>query len=342
MNDACPSCLNPTTVTHGAPRTHHSCPLCGHRWATPAQIEEKRRDYYAQLRERNRVAAPEHDRKMAGRLHDLRPLLRDGLRILEVGCAEGEFGRLIKAIANVEYVGIELSADADTAAQVLDRVSRKVSAELVEAPFDLILSFHVLEHIPEIGAEIKQWYRLLKPSGLLMLEVPNETGHPLLSWDANPEHLHHFTATSLASLLAHAGFACRQISTAHFESIVYPDSLRVLASPRQTEQERHAALLARFRSILPGPSVVYGIGGDFNNYVAPVLAELTVVALVDSNSERVGRTVAGHTIEHYDAAKYAGLPVLIASLRFQHEITSKLRLQGVSAQAIFGLDAIYG
>lgn len=342
MNNTCPSCLNPGTVTHGSPLAHQACPVCGHRWATPVQMQRQHGDYYAQLRERNRVVAPEHEQKVAERLHDLASLLRDGLRVLEVGCAEGELGRRIKAMANVEYVGIELSADANTAAQFLDHVSRKVAAELDAAPFDLILSFHVLEHIPDIGAEVKQWHRLLKPSGTLMVEVPNEAGHPLLSWDANPEHLHHFTATSLSALLDHAGFASRRLSAGHFESVVYPDSLRVLAAPRQTGQEQSAALLARFRSVLPGPVVVYGIGGDFNNYVAPVLAQLTVAALVDSNPERIGQTVAGRAIEPYDAAKFAGLPVLVASLRFQHEVTAMLLQQGVPAQEIFGLDAIYG
>lgn len=342
MSNHCPSCLNPETVSHGTPSEHLVCPLCGHLWATPAQMEPLHPDYYAQLRERNKVAAPEYERKMADRLRDLAPLLRDGLRVLEVGCAEGELGRRIKAMANVEYVGIELSADADAAAQVLDRVSRKVAAELDAAPFDLILSFHVLEHIPDIGAETRQWYRLLKPSGLLLVEVPNEAGHPLLSWDANPEHLHHFSSASLSALLDHVGFAIRQISTGHFESVVYADSLRVLATPHQPAQDRRAALVARFRSVFHGPFVIYGIGGDFKNYVAPVLADLNVVALVDSNSARIGQTVAGRTIEPYDAAKFAGLPVLVASLRFQQEVTAMLQQQGVPAQAICGLDAIYG
>ncbi len=279
---------------------------------------------------------------MADRLRDLVPLLRDGLRVLEVGCAEGELGRRIKTIANIEYVGIELSADADAAAQVLDRVSRKVAADLDDAPFDLVLSFHVLEHIPDIGAETKQWYRLLKPSGSLMVEVPNEAGHQLLSWDANPEHLHHFSSASMSALLGHAGFFIRQLSTAHFESVVYPDSLRILATPRQPAQAQHAALLARFHSVLDQPFVIYGIGGDFNNYVAPVLADLNVVALVDSNPQRIGQTVAGRIIELYDAAKFAGMPVLVSSLSYQCELTALLRQRGVPAQAIFGLDAIYG
>ncbi len=342
MTNACPCCLNAGTVTIDFPAAHLACPQCGHRWATHAQMQQQHGDYYAQLHERNLVGAPEYERKMVDRLSDIAPLLRNGMRILEIGCAEGELGRCIKAMVNVEYVGIELSADAYAAAQHLDRVSRQVAAELDESHFDLILSFHVLEHIPSIAAEMKQWHRLLQPSGMLMLEVPNEAGHPLLVWDANPEHLHQFTPASLAALLSNACFASRRISTAHFESVVYPDSLRVMASLRPAETERYAALLSRFRTILPGPFVIYGIGGDFNNYVAPVLAELPATALVDTNPARIGQNVTGHTIERYDADRFAGIPVLIASLRFRHEIASTLQQLGVSSQLIFGLNDIYG
>ena len=145
---------------------------------------------------------------------------------------------------------------------------------------------------------------------------------------------------SMSALLGHAGFFIRQLSTAHFESVVYPDSLRILATPRQPAQAQHAALLARFHSVLDQPFVVYGIGGDFNNYVAPVLADLNVVALVDSNPQRIGQTVAGRIIELYDAAKFAGMPVLVSSLSYQCELTALLRQRGVPAQAIFPLDAI--
>lgn len=342
MEPVCPTCLGSAVSCPGSPITHHLCSLCGHRWTISTNTEPQQQQYYSQLVGRNSIAALDYERKMVGRLNDLAPLLHNGMRILEIGCAEGDLGRRIKEIANLEYVGIELSEDAASAMKFLDRVSRNPAKELRDAPYDLILSFHVLEHIPDIRAEVGYWRRLLKSSGSLVVEVPNEAGHPLLSWDANAEHLHQFTATSLLALLGHAGFAIRRLSAGHFESTVYPDSLRVQACSRMNTQERHDQLIARFRSILPGPFIVYGIGGDFKNFIAPLLSELLVAALVDSNTSRHGEIIAGHQIAGFDMAKYSGLPILVTSLRYKNDITAVLLKQGVPLQAIHGLDSIFG
>lgn len=279
---------------------------------------------------------------MADRLNDLTPLLHDGMRVLEIGCAEGDLGRRIKEIANVEYVGIELSEDAVNATRFLDCVSRDPASVFRDAPYDLILSFHVLEHIPDIRAEVGHWRRLLKPLGLLVVEVPNEAGHRLLSWDANAEHLHQFTTTSLSALLDHAGLAVEKLSSGHFESVVYSDSLRVQAHPRTGLEEQRAHLIARFHSVFPKQFIVYGIGGDFRNYVLPVLPELQIAALVDSNASRHGESIAARKIECFNLAKHSGLPILVTSLRYRADITAMLQKYGVPAHAIHGLDSIFG
>lgn len=340
MREACPTCLGKEISSHDSSIAHYICLSCGHIWSRSISAGLKQLQYYSQLSGRNFIADSACSRKMVDRLNDLSPLLFDGMRVLEIGCAEGELGRRIKEIANVEYVGIELSEDSVAAMKFLDRVSRSPATELRDEPFDLILSFHVLEHIPDIRAEVRHWRRLLKLSGSLVMEVPNEAGHPLLSWDANVEHLHQFTTTSLSSLLDHAGFSIRKLSASHFESTSYPDSLRVQACLRLDVQERRDRLIARFRSVLPGPFIVYGIGGDFRNYVAPLLPELQIVALVDSDTSRYGENIAIFQIEEFNMEKFSGMPILVTSLRHKADITALLQKQGVSSQAIYGLDSI--
>ena len=340
MKPVCPACLGREVEHSDSPVEHHLCRSCRHRWPGASGIDP--RQYYSRQTGRNILIEPDHERKMADRLGELAPLLRDSMRVLEIGCAEGDLGRRIKEIADIEYVGIELSADAEKAVKFLDRVSRHPAAELRDAPYDLILSFHVLEHIPDIHAEVAHWHRLLKPSGSLVVEVPNEAGHPLLSWDANAEHLHQFTSTSLAALLGHTGFAVEKLSSGHFESVVYPDSLRAQACHHPGAEERRASLLARFRSVLPGRFIVCGIGGDFRNYVLPLLSDLQVAALVDSDASRHGESIAGRKIECFDLAKHSGLPILVSSLRYRADITVMLQKQGVPAHAIHGLDSIFG
>jgi SAM-dependent methyltransferase len=297
---------------------------------------------YTLLRNRNLVDDPDHHKKMERRLKDIAPLLRSGMRILEVGCAEGDLGRRIKAHANIDYTGLEISADADDAEKWLDRVLRIPASQLDAEPFDLILSFHVLEHIADIGAEVAHWSRHLKPAGRLVAEVPNETGHPLLTWDPNPEHLHQFSVSSLAALFDRSSFSIGRLTTGHFESIGYPDSLRIHASKRESEESRHARFGTHVHSVIDRPFVIYGIGGDFEKYLLPLLDSLPIVALVDSNTTRHGATYGRHTVTAFDPQRFAGTPIMVATIRFKRGIAAFLRAQGVTDCSIYGLDAVLG
>lgn len=340
MTSPCPACCGDHVTYLETPAPHYFCHQCRHRW-NGAGDDASQRQYYSRLRGRNDTRAPAYAKKTGLRLAALVPLLREGMRILEIGCADGDFGRRVKQMALVDYTGIELSEDALIAQDCLDRVLRMPSGEVHGERYDLLLSYHVLEHIEDVRAEVGNWHGLLKQSGRLIVEVPNEAGHPLMSWDANIEHRHHFTATSLAALLDQAGFSIQELSAGHFESSLYSDSLRVVACPRLEEAARRTALLERFRNALPDPFVVYGIGGDFRNYVAPLLPDLQVKGLVDSDPAHLGVEVCGIKVEAYDPIKFAGCPILVASCRHQEEITATLLGQGVPPGAILGLDAIF-
>ena len=340
MRSICPCCGKADVETLGTPALHCHCPACGHRWQTAdTQIQGH---YYAALKGRNAVPAADRERKLTDRLEDLAPLVRDGLRILEIGCAEGGLGARIKGLSRVDYTGVELSVDAETAVAALDRVIRTPSSTLEDGPYDLLLAFHVLEHISDVFAETRHWHRLLAESGTAVVEVPRAAGHRLHAWDANPEHIHHFTEASLVALFRNAGFELESLSAGHFESPVYNDNLRLIARPGLNESQRRQRLLARFRRYLPAPFVVYGLGGDFRNYVEPYLAELQVAALVDGDSRRKGERIGGLTVTAFDSARHSGFPVLVASVRFKSEIVARLATEGVPPARIVGLDDVFG
>lgn len=339
----CPCCATPAPDTPAsAPATagYRTCPRCRHRWRAPRAAGPID---YAALSARNDPDTPWFRRKIDDRLDALASLAAPGRRILEVGCAEGELGRQLKARLPVQYDGIELSRDAEAARQWLDRVFQTPAAALPPpaAAYDLIVSFHVLEHLASPAAELAAWSTLLAPGGRLLVEVPQQAGHPLLESDGNPEHLHQFTPASLALLFAAGGFACRQLSAGHYESPVYPDSIRLVASRETTPAERRAALLERFRARLGGPFIVYGAGGDFANYVAPLAGDLDIAALLDSSPDKQGQRLGGHTVAAYDPARHGDLPVLIASIRFGAGIRRHLLELGIAPARLVGLEDVY-
>lgn len=336
----CPCCRHEEALQSSPAYTRCSC--CGHRWRLPPETVSSA-GYYEALVARNDPQAPWFKRKIADRVAALSALLEvsEARRVLEIGCAEGELGGAIKARFPVTYEGVELSRDGKLAEQRLDRVFQRPASEVDSLPYDLIVSFHVLEHIAEPEQELASWSRLLAENGQLLIEVPNQSGHPLLANDHNPEHLHQFTPASLVLLLSHCGFSCEQLSVGHYESPLYQDSIRAIVKPLLTITDRQERLLARFRERLVGPFVVYGIGGDFHNYLAPLLDKLNVQALLDSSPAKWGVKYGKHVVSVYDEKLYQGFPILLCSLRFGAEIKHQLIKLGVKPQRLVELQVVY-
>ena len=334
----CPCCASAEILIRSAKRLSRACVACGHQWQphpTAAPID------YRQLSGRNTPDAAAHQAKLDDRLTDIAPLLFPNLRVLEIGCAEGSLAASVMARAAMHYSGIELSADALAAEKILHRVIREPATKLHGEVFDLLLSFHVLEHIDNIAAEVCAWQTLLSDDGVLLVEVPNQAGHPLLSDDPNVEHLHQFTTSSLAALLSRAGFAIERMTSGHFESAVYRDSLRVIARPCLSPESKRAALVARFRQALNRPFAIWGIGGDYHGYVAPWINELPASALIDSNAARHGEKIGGNLVASYDSHLHKDLLILVASLRFSSDIAHHAKSCGVAAESLVYLADIY-
>ncbi len=79
--------------------------------------------------------------------------------------------------------------------------------------FDCVTLFHVLEHLAAPKETLREIFRVLKPDGILVIELPNAAALvPRLfktCWFGYnvPEHLYHFTPQSLKHILTEEGFA---------------------------------------------------------------------------------------------------------------------------------------
>ncbi len=138
--------------------------------------DEKNRVYYddfATWYERDR------GRGYHGLIDDLEmqiiePMAR-GKKVLEAGCGTGLILERLARVAD-EAVGFDLSPGMLEKAK--ERGLNAVLGSVTEIPFpdasfDLVCSFKVLAHVPEIGKALQEMARVTRPGGKMVLEFYN-------------------------------------------------------------------------------------------------------------------------------------------------------------------------
>ncbi len=152
-------------------------------------------------------------------------LLGGGERLLDIGCWDGRLlerirdARLYKELTGIDIVeaGVELSRKKGFDAQVVD-----LNAGFLPFPdqhFDGITFLAVLEHIFDPYSVIREIRRVLRPGGILVIDVPNVASVtnrarillgriPVTSHDSGWDggHLHYFTKHALDRFLRDEGF----------------------------------------------------------------------------------------------------------------------------------------
>ena len=139
-----------------------------------------------------------------------------GGHILDVGCGAGFFLRALDA-KNWQRYGVEVGKRAAEAAGRWlgeDRVQHGtlLEARFDPASFDVVTLWSSLEHMRDPKANLLEARRILKPSGLLIVQVPNANSYQARWFQGRwfaldvPRHRYHFDLHSLTRLLEATGF----------------------------------------------------------------------------------------------------------------------------------------
>lgn len=143
--------------------------------------------------------------------------------ILDIGAGTGDFLAVAKQ-NGWTTTGIEPSAKAKSIA-----ISKGISfventTDLANHSFDVITMWHVLEHVPDLDFQIKELKRLLKPSGTLIVAVPNfksfDAKHYGKFWAAYdvPIHFWHFSKKAIELLFAKENMKLKKVLPMKFDS----------------------------------------------------------------------------------------------------------------------------
>jgi SAM-dependent methyltransferase len=134
---------------------------------------------------------------------------------LDVGCGSGELLGLFKS-SGYEVYGVEILP------VLTDLAREKLGAEIRQGDFltagypahyfDLVIFYHVLEHLAEPDLGLTEAKRVLKKGGFLLLQFPNIASYQFRIFRSRwfalelPRHLYHFSPKTMESLLKKTGF----------------------------------------------------------------------------------------------------------------------------------------
>ena len=222
----CPVCANPNSArVRSSEWTLFRCPQCGHVFLLDSGVAENTHFEglgYREWRAANRALL---NRRARTRMNLVRNFTTSGQgRVFEIGCSTGELLQLF-ADSGWEACGVDLSeAAVSMCGESHPGINVAVGTEPADLPggphdpFDLVMAFHVVEHISDLSTLASDIGRYCKEGGVLFICVPNWG-----SWcrrvmgdqwpDLMREHLHYFTRSSMSRWLTDSGFELVHVET---------------------------------------------------------------------------------------------------------------------------------
>lgn len=118
----------------------------------------------------------------------------------------------LEAIKNVEYITSDFAGEFDAL--------KNLNIEAIDEPencYDLIICYHILEHIQNDNLAMKELYRILRPQGICIIQTPFKTGEiyendsvktdeERLGHFGQKDHLRIYSPKGLMKRLNNAGF----------------------------------------------------------------------------------------------------------------------------------------
>ena len=213
----------------------HQCGGCGFDYVAPRPTPEETASFYdiggyytqGNFGRPQPVASPRFLSRLrnhlAWRLDRSDPLidvisrrLPQGASIIDIGCGDGSQLRLLSA-RGFHMTGVERDTKSVSLqgehTQVFQGSAEALPEQLPRGSVDAVMFKQVLEHLVDPVGALRHAAQLLKPGGVMFIEVPNNESaiarQSGLSWEHMdvPRHINFFTQDTLQATAGHAGLA---------------------------------------------------------------------------------------------------------------------------------------
>jgi len=215
----------------------HACTRCGFRYTADAPDSNEIGKYYAA------ESYISHTNTSKGLINQLYHLVRSftlhSKRRLVIHAANQSIGNLLDVGAGTGFfVEAMIQAGWQVTGFEPDETARQNAMQragitlerpetlwnLPPASFDVITLWHVLEHVHDLKGYLQQFHQLLKPTGTLIIAVPNYTSRDAQYYGAYwaaydvPRHLYHFSPDSMEALLQNHQFQQPRLKPMWFDA----------------------------------------------------------------------------------------------------------------------------
>jgi len=182
------------------------------------------------------------------------------LRILDIGCGRGVLLKAFRELGHDAY-GLE-RADSPFSGEPFVHCGTLEEMETSAESFDIIVLWHVLEHVEAPQDTLIQANKILNGDGSLFISVPNFGSFQAKLFKKHwfhldlPRHLYHFTSKALNTTLNNAGFKIVNTNTASIDQNTFgflQSSLNLLP---KLKDNHFYSLLKQPISIKSGLSII--------------------------------------------------------------------------------------
>jgi SAM-dependent methyltransferase len=221
-------------------------------------------------------------------------------KVLELGCAHGGFVALMRW-AGFDATGLELSPWVAEQARQLFQVPMLVGPvdqqTLEPGSLDVVIAHDVMEHLPDPETTLRQAARLLKPDGLLIIQMPEYPEgtryQDLVTYEDRflahtkepDEHLYLYSKRAARAILARLGLNHVEFHRPYFDYDMY-----FVAARSKPARRDPAAVTACLEATAPGRFVLALLDKSDE-------AQRSTALLQESEQDRAARLEALQSLE---------------------------------------------